>query len=39
MQTRLSAASADLELLEVSLPGVFKTTLMQAGAEPGAEPA
>lgn len=27
MKTRLSAASSDLELLEVSLPGVFKTTL------------
>lgn len=27
MKTRLSNASADLELLEVSLPGVFNTTL------------
>ena len=27
MKTRLSSASADLELLEVSLPGVFNTTL------------
>ncbi|MEP1327543.1 cupin [Pseudophaeobacter sp.] len=30
MKTRLRDASADLELLEVSLPGVFNTTVMQA---------
>jgi len=29
MKTRLSNASADLELLEVSLPGVFKTSLAE----------
>ena len=27
MKTRLAEPSADVELLEVSLPGVFKTTL------------
>jgi hypothetical protein len=30
MKTRLSGASGDLELLEVSLPGVFNTTVSQS---------
>ncbi|UWS77637.1 cupin domain-containing protein [Phaeobacter sp. G2] len=30
MKTRLSSASGDLELLEVSLPGVFNTTVSQS---------